>query len=397
MRAADTPHGAVMSRPASHIALCAAAAPSGDVALCAAMPLPAGQGDAPPDWIHLLPAGEITTRDGRGPYRVRDAGALIAESLAPGDRLPLDENHSIDVAAPLGQPSPALGWIIDLQSRADGIWGQVEWTGPGRQTHADKAYRWISPVIAHRADKTVTGLLRASLTNTPNLRGLTALHSQDPAMDFMTSLRKALGLPADATEACVLAKVAEHGASLNAVARAAGLAEGALDGAAVLQAVSTHAAQLRPIARVLGLNEAADAATVLQAVTTLADPARTVPATAVVALQAEITALKTGVARDKAEGVVDAAIKAGKIAQPQVMRDHYIARHMADPAAVERELGAMVPLGGRGSATGNAPTLGRDGKPQLDASEAKIVQLMGIDPAAYRKTQEAMSSHEEAL
>lgn len=148
-------------------------------ALCAALPLPPAEPDAAPRYIHLLPAGEVTTMDGRGPYRVPSAAALIAASLAVGDRLPIDENHSTDIAAPKGAPSPAQGWIIGLQARSDGIWGEVEWNAAGRGLVAEKAYRHISPVIAHRPDGTVTGILRASLVNRPNLRGLTALHQQE--------------------------------------------------------------------------------------------------------------------------------------------------------------------------------------------------------------------------
>ncbi len=144
--------------------------------------LAAETGDVP-SWIMLLPAGEIRTADGRGPYRLDDATALQASLAAAGGRLPVDENHSTDLAAPKGGPSPARGWIVALEARADGVWGQVEWTEPGKALLAERAYRHISPVITHLKDGTVTGLLRASLTNRPNLRGLAALH-QEEDMDF---------------------------------------------------------------------------------------------------------------------------------------------------------------------------------------------------------------------
>ena len=134
-------------------------APSMLTALCAALPLPPAEPDAAPRYIHLLPAGEITTIDGRGPSRMLSAAALSAASLAIGERLPIDENHSTDIAAPKGAPSPAQGWIISLQARADGIWGEVEWNTAGRALVAEKAYRHISPVIAHQLDGTVTGIL----------------------------------------------------------------------------------------------------------------------------------------------------------------------------------------------------------------------------------------------
>lgn len=150
---------------------------SANVALCAELPLPPPNGGQAPEWVHLLPAGEIATVDGRGPYRVPSAAGLVAASLAGNARLPLDENHATDLAAPLGQPAPARGWITSLQARGDGIWGRVDWTEAGRALVTDRAYRHISPVISHTSDGTVTAVLRASLVNRPNLRGLAALHS----------------------------------------------------------------------------------------------------------------------------------------------------------------------------------------------------------------------------
>lgn len=57
----------------------------------------------------------LTTVDGRGPYRAEKLSEIAAASVKAvvGGRLPIDENHSIDVAAPKGGPSPARGWITD--------------------------------------------------------------------------------------------------------------------------------------------------------------------------------------------------------------------------------------------------------------------------------------------
>src|SRR5690606_6682234 len=117
-----------------------------------------------------------------------------------------DENHATDLAAPRGEPAPARGWIVELQQRADGVWGRVEWTEEGGRLVSGRAYRGISPVIQHLKNGEVTAILRASLVNRPNLRGLTALH-QENDMDLLAKLSAALGLPAATTEDGAIAAV----------------------------------------------------------------------------------------------------------------------------------------------------------------------------------------------
>jgi phage I-like protein len=182
--------------------------------LCAAQPLANSGADAPA-FVHLLPANVVRTRDGRGPYRLTDPTAVIARSLPAGSPpLPLDENHSMDHAARNGAPSPARGWIVELQARANGVWGRVEWTPEGRAMVAGRAYRHISPVILHDPQNRVMRILRASVVNDPNFVDLVALNAAQRAsfpettMD-MTKLREALGLPADADEAAILAAIAQ--------------------------------------------------------------------------------------------------------------------------------------------------------------------------------------------
>src|SRR5690606_33685627 len=104
------------------------------LALCSALALTPSEDGGAPEWVHLLPAGgTLTTADRRGPYKVGDYTALMAASLKEGEKLVLDECHSTDLAAPKGLPAPARGWIVALQLRDDGIWGQVEWTEEGRK------------------------------------------------------------------------------------------------------------------------------------------------------------------------------------------------------------------------------------------------------------------------
>lgn len=331
------------------------------IALLQAAPLPA---DPVAEWVHLLPAGTISTQDGRGPYRVEDPARLIAESLqGDGAKLPIDENHAIDLAAPRGEASPSRGWIVELQARDDGIWGRVDWTATGRALLAERAYLALSPAIAHDASGRVLRILRASLVNRPNLRGLTALHQENP-MSLMQRLAELLGLETDATEDALIERVtALHQQAPQAVA---------------LQA------QLTQIGTALGVAEGAPAETILTAAKGKAAGGNE----AVVALQAELASvttrlneLQTTSARRAAETFVDGEIKRGRVGV-KPLREHYIAMHMADAARVEKELGAL-PILGSGGQLAPVPAPAADGQIALQAEQREAVRLGGFDPVAY--------------
>ena len=275
-----------------------------------------------PEWVHLLPVtqGDIPTHDGR-PFRLVDAAQVIAASLQNERGMPIDENHATDLAAPKGQPAPARGWIVELQQRGDGIWGRVDWTEEGRALVQGKAYRGLSPVLALQSDKkTVKALLRASLVNTPNLRGLTALHQETP-MEFMEKLAEALGLKAGASEEDILGAVASKNdttalqSSLSDLAVALGV-----EGEASIEAVSAAA-------KAYGRDTVVALQSQLATVT------------------GELNSLKEQGQRDKATAFVDGAIADGRVGV-KPLRDHYIARHMADPVSVEKEIAAFPKLDG---------------------------------------------------
>lgn len=348
------------------------------VALCAPQSVPdLGDVGTPsaPDWIHILPVGTVETIDGRGPYRIADAAALARDSLeAAGGRLVLDENHATDLAAPKGEPAPARGWITDLQARADGIWGKVDWTKAGAALMADRAYRHISPAILHRADGEVIAILRASLVNRPNLRGLAALHlpmSPEITMDPLKAIAAALGLAETASLADVLGSINTRQAAPQASLQAA----------------------LSPIALAIGLSADADAAAVLAGVQAL-KPQEGSAAT-VTALQAELldlgqkfASLQQATATEKAKAFVDGEIQRGRVGV-KPLRDHYIAMHAADPARVEKEIGALPILGPSGLSS--PPPSGADGDAQLslNADQLKAARLLGLDPKLYADTWKA--------
>jgi phage I-like protein len=310
-----------------------------------------------PSEIMLLPAGgTITTVDGRGPYKVVDAARIAAESLqAAGGKILIDENHATDWAMPRGEPAPARGWIVALNARTDGLWGRVEWTEAGKQLVGDRAYRGISPALAVANDGTIQRVLRASLINVPNLRGMAALHAQLGADGMLKSILQALGLKEDADEKTALAAVQSLKSTtalqsaLAPIAKAAGLKDGA-DATAICTAVTALQSSLAPIAKAAGLKDDASATEICTAVTTLAAGAK--DGKTIVALQAELTDVTTKLntltkdrATDRATAFVDGEIVKGRVGV-KPLRDHYIATHAADPARVEKEIGAMPILTG---------------------------------------------------
>ncbi|WP_297323050.1 phage protease [uncultured Bartonella sp.] len=166
-------------------------------------------------WIQLVPAGRVETVDNRGPFMAQNLNGIIetsfAEAKATSGSLPIDYNHSIDIAAPKGKPSPAAGWITKLEARNDGIWGLAEWTPTAFNQIKDREYRFISPVLVSTSSNVIRAILRASLTNNPALT-LVSLNSANKGLlkfmkDFLSTLRKTPGLDDTADETAIPEKV----------------------------------------------------------------------------------------------------------------------------------------------------------------------------------------------
>lgn len=324
----------------------------------------AEQADTAPEWVHLLPArsGAIQTADRRGPYTVADAEALIAASFEDADRLPIDENHATDLAAPQGLPAPARGWITAMQAREDGIWGRVEWTDEGRRMVAGRAYRALSPVIQHTATKTVLRILRASLVNRPNLRGLAALN-QETSMDFMAQLIEALGLEAGATEEHILAAIRNRKKEGDAAAPAL---QSAITEIGTALGVQGDTSAIVAAARKAGAST--DAMTALQSEVTT--------------LRGELTALQGAGARARAEAFVDGAIADLRAGVNAGKRDFYVSLHMKNPAETEELINGLPKLGHSGLTI--QPPATRDGEVSLNAAQIEAATLLGLSQDDYR-------------
>lgn len=168
-----------------------------------------------PNIIPLLPAGDyVVGRDGRR-WTKKNSEAIVAASNRYMPFHSIDENHAVDLRAPQGESSPALGWFNDIHAKEDGsIWARVIWTVRGSEAIKTREYRYISPVFLADESGEITTVLRAALTNSPNL-ALPSLNStqaapaDNPVKEnaMNKDICAALGLAETASENDVLAAI----------------------------------------------------------------------------------------------------------------------------------------------------------------------------------------------
>ncbi|MDE4175794.1 phage protease [Phaeobacter sp. PT47_59] len=323
-----------------------------------------------PDWVQLLPsaAGVVHTNDSRGPYNVSNAQKVIDASFAHAEKLPIDENHALDLAAPKGLPAPARGWIVAMQAREDGIYGRVEWTRKGRELLADRAYNGISPVITLQKSKgrEILAIPRASLVNRPNLRGMAALHHQETeTMEFQELVAKLLGLKPDASEGDIKtelnARLSNNTDELQSQMGEIGVALGCAEGA--------KPDDILAAAKTAGSDESKDATIVALQST-------------VSSLSATVNAMQEGKKKSAAETFVDQAIADRRVGV-QPSRDHYIEMHQADPARTEAIINGLPKLDR--TETTILPPPPKEGEVSLNAEENSVATQLGLNAEDFAK------------
>lgn len=182
-------------------------------------------------------------------------------------------------------------------------------------------------------------------------------------MTFMEQLAEKLGLAKDATEDQLLAAIpAQTDTALQSALAEIGTALGVEGGETAAIVAAAKGARAAKPAEIAALQSE------------LAGVSR------------ELAALKDAGARTKAETFVDGEIAKGRVGV-KPLRDHYITRHMANPAEVEKELGALPVLAATGAlATPPAPT----GEiTALNAEQARAADLLGQPHDLYLATLKA--------
>ncbi len=323
-----------------------------------------------PEWIQLLPAGEIATRDGRGPWKNADPAAVLAAFAAWGMPLDVDYHHQSENAAEKAEPVPAAGWIHELQTRNGEIWGRVTWTERAAAMIAAREFRYISPVFNYdKKTGVVQCLVGAGLTNKPNLfiQAVAAARGGGTMNPLLKVLCTMLNLPLTTTEE----EMAGH------LDRVKGV---------LTQAEGVSAAS-RTMAKSLALPETAalpEIATALQArLATAPDLGQYVPRSEFERVANALNTLQTERRTEVADRLVVEAIKAGKIAP--AMKEWATSYCSQDPEGFKTYVEkAPAIVSNNGHNGGKPPQPGGE----LDDEDRAFCSRMGIDPEEYKKTRD---------
>jgi len=162
-------------------------------------------------WVHILPKGTISARDGRT-FCLSRPEQVIAKTLewAKTADIPVDYEHQTDLAKTNGQPAPAAGWVKKLEVRENGIWALIEWTERAAAMIARKEYRYVSPTIMTERETGEIAFIRSvALVNVPALMMTALTKSELSAMNGMEMemVRKSLGLTDDADQNEIIAAI----------------------------------------------------------------------------------------------------------------------------------------------------------------------------------------------
>lgn len=341
-----------------------------------------------PEWVNLLPAGQLTTNDGLR-YLVDQAGmeAILASFRARRVDLVIDYEHQTYE----GGEAPAAGWVKELQARPDGIWGRVEWTERGKVYVTNREYRYLSPVImVSKESRRVMDLVAVGLTNVPRINDFPPLTNKgDQDMNWLEKLKAALGLEAGASEEQAVAaveKTLNSARGLMATLRTlVGLGEAA-EAPQVLEAIKAELNKAKAatgqvlvvsnnVLAALKLPADAGESAVLGAIRGLQEGSQQLEA-----LQNRLDALEKGDLERRANRLVDAAMKAGKVAPASMTSALEWAQK--DPEGFQAYMNTaprVVPLG---DLPGGPTTTAAGG---LDDTQRQINKMLGLGDEVFKK------------
>ena len=322
--------------------------------------LAAGQAATAPEWVELFPAGpDIAARDGRR-WTLPDPAAVIVAFRENKGPLAIDYEHAQAHRAPNGEEAPAAGWITDMEVRGGAVWGKVDWTDRAAGMIAAREYRFLSPEFLHDKTGRIHAIVGAGLVNRPALV-MTALSRQDdrdPTQPSKKSpLKQSKETPMDLTALC-RALGLDAGASLEQILAAVDRLQN--------EHKTAHAAAEKPdLERFVPRAD-------YDAQKTRAEEASNA-----------LAAFKADQSKAEADALIEAAIKAGKVAPAS--RDHYRALCARDGGLDDfRKLVGTLPVIGDPSDLDEKKPGDKPGA--LTDAQRAICASMGLSEDDYAKT-----------
>lgn len=254
--------------------------------------------DALPEWILLLPVGQVELLDRQEPLQVdpESLAAMVKAFRSRGVDLVIDYEHQ----SLQGRQAPAAGWIKDLEDREDGLWARVEWTTQAREYLRNREYRYFSPVLQLDPEtRKPLALMQVGLTNVPAIKRLPPLVAKWDAGE-----KEAAAVPRQTPKRRNEGK----GEEVEKLKSILGLSPDAED-----QALWAGILEFcRNLAATLKLPEEATAAQVLEAAKGLQ-----LKAQRLAEAEEELRQLKSRLDAETTAKTVEEALKAGKIAPSQ--------------------------------------------------------------------------------
>jgi phage I-like protein len=307
----------------------------------------------PPEWIKILPLGQVNLGDDREPFRT-DSDTLTGVQAHWQDRgidMVIDYEHQ----TMMGIEAPAAGWIRELDTREDGLWARVDWTPNAYDRITNREYRYISPVVELDESRNLTGLLNVALTNYPAINNLDplTLKSRETAKEndrMKGKLIEILGLSPEAETLEIMDRITKGR-----------LAVEFLEDLGEMLSVKPNASEIK--GAVLALKASPDV---------------------IARLQGEVDQLKAERASDVAEKQLELALRAGKITP--AMREWALNYAKTDPQGFEAYVAnapKIVPIGeelDHQSKEGAGETV------HLNAEDKKMAVLMGVSEELYMKS-----------
>jgi phage I-like protein len=336
--------------------------------------------------VHVLPAGEFTGMDGRPgnslAWKLSDAeGAKLAALLTARHakvQFQFDYEHQLMNAESNGQPAPAAGWASAFEWRnGEGLYAlDVRWNARALTMIEANEYKYISPVLVYdKKTGEVVDLLNAALVGRPNLElnpvaqeRVAAMNAsaqftnpkENPPMTVALAILMALGLQADNTEAQALA---------------------AIDG------LKTKSTSVLALNSALGIDQAADEATAVTAIAALKAKSVTGGDTTLAmiqGMQAELATLKAAANAQAVEGLVQAALTAGKLVPAQVVWAKQLGNVDVAQLSAFLKDAPTVAAGLASTQSKGEPERDAAGKAVLSADQKAMCAHMGLTEDQFR-------------